>query len=129
MKLKDIVDFASTLDKEWLEADFLIDTEAAEYSVHLAEVESVEALSEDSMGRKVVAVNIDNCVKIHKPESRQKALLSVTSAFLVGSCPVCGEPTTGQYDSGERADTYLECVSCKHKENIRNIIQTGIIEW
>lgn len=119
MKLRDIVEFSKSVGEEYLDAEVLVDTEAAEYDVHMAEITDIDALDEDmGCGRKVISISLDDKVKIHRSAPADNGI-SIASAQLIGICSKCQEPSTGSFDSDREDDPVeMKCVSCGSVQNL-----------
>lgn len=60
--------------------------------------------------------------------------VAISTAAFVGTCQLCKEPTTGQFDSDEHADQgyfIMECVNCHAKYRCETHLDTylGISLW
>ena len=65
MKLREFKKLVNEIDDKFLDADILVDTDAAEFSVHMVDPISVDAHETEEMGKPFVSINLDHSVKIH----------------------------------------------------------------
>lgn len=67
MKLWELKEKINSIDDKFLDSDVLVDVEAAEYTVHMADITDICSMTEEESGiQNFVSISLDHSVKLHK---------------------------------------------------------------
>lgn len=66
MKLKELIKQLQEFSPKYDDCNVLIDTDAAEFMVHMVEPTRVNLLGKELIGKDVITIHLDNEVKRHR---------------------------------------------------------------